>query len=275
MAQSTPGLPLAATLSATLLLGAPAFAKAAPATMRPSSTALAAPPQNGIPAPPGWQWRYRKARRAVDRERRRLGKAYQAAQTLQAKQQVLRKASQRVVQLIRRKLFPFWIGTPWSYRGSTTQPRRGSIACGTFVATVLAHAGFNVDHYRLGALNSPQLMKTLTTAKYMKLTYAYPIKRFLRVVRRMGNGLFIVGLDMHVGFLLVRGHRVWFVHSNYDNPGHVVSERAETSAVLTASRYRLVGRISQDLRLMEAWIHGQPLPTYRRRLTVKWEYPKQ
>jgi hypothetical protein len=78
----------------------------------------------------------------------------------------------------------------------------------------------------------------------MKLTYKWPIRRFVRLLRRFRDGLYIVGLDMHVGFLLVDGgaKRDYFIHSNYRTPAEVVKERALRSEVLTASRYRLEQR---------------------------------
>lgn len=121
-----------------------------------------------------------------------------------------------------------------------------------------------MERDKLGAQNSPQLIKTLTTKKHMKLTWKWSIKRFVRRVRKMGNGLYIGGLDMHVGFLLVRWGRVYFVHSSYGTPAVVVKERATKSPILTGSRYRLVGKISHDA-LLRKWLGGTRLPAWKKK----------
>ena len=35
----------------------------------------------------------------------------------------------------------------------------------------------------------------------------------------LGEGLYVVGLDIHVGFIVVRDGHAWFVHSSYTPPG--------------------------------------------------------
>ena len=123
--------------------------------------------------------------------------------------------------------------------------------------------GFRVDRFGLGAQNSPQLIKTLTDKVYMKLAFNWPIKRFLRLVRGYGEGLYIVGLDNHVGFLRVRSdRRVDFIHSSFSQPSAVLREDAGHSPILVTSRYRLVARLSQDLRLIKAWLTAKTLPTW-------------
>ncbi len=217
------------------------------------------------PNPRYFQWRYRRAKKYAEKQRLKLAVQYKAATTDAAKAKLRTKAWKRLVWLLDKKLFPFWYSTRWTIRGSTRRPRTGSIACGTFVSTLLAHVGFRVERDKLGAQNSPQLIKTLTTSKHTKLTWRWSIKRFVRRLRKMGRGLYIVGLDMHVGFLLVRWGRVTFIHSSYGTPAVVVKERALKSPILTASRYRLVGKISHDDKLIEKWLQSTALPTYKKK----------
>jgi len=213
--------------------------------------------------PRAFQWRYRRLKRTIENQRLALAKAHQAANTPAARAEVRRRAWKRLIWLVDRRLFPFWYTTRWTIRGSTRRPRMGSIACGTFVSTILAHAGFRVERDKLGAQNSPQLMKTLTTKKHMKLMWRWSIGRFVRRLRKMGSGLYIVGLDTHVGFLLVTWGRVYFVHSSYGTPAVVLKERALKSPILASSRYRLVARISHDDALIRKWLRGDRLPTWR------------
>jgi hypothetical protein len=239
--------------------GAPGLASRAHARARPGPRASGRT-QN----PRYFQWRYRRLRRVIEKQRLRLAKAHREAPSPAAQKKVRRKAWMRLIWLVHRRLFPFWYGTRWTIRGSTRRPRTGSIACGTFVSTILAHASFRVERDKLGAQNSPELMKTLTTSKHIQLHYNWPIRRFVRRVRQLGNGLYMVGLDMHVGFLLVHWGRVYFVHSSYGTPAVVVKERALKSPILTASRFRLVAKLSHDDTLIRKWLAGTALPTYRK-----------
>lgn len=46
-----------------------------------------------------------------------------------------------ISRIIIDSLMPCWYGTPWDFNGCTTEPGKGSIACGYFVSTVLRDAG--------------------------------------------------------------------------------------------------------------------------------------
>lgn len=43
-------------------------------------------------------------------------------------------------------------------------------------------------------------------------------------MKERGDGLYIVGLDFHVGFLQQIGDTTWFIHSNYLNRSGVMKE---------------------------------------------------
>ena len=67
------------------------------------------------------------------------------------------------------------------------------------------------------------------------------MKRFLDSVREMGPGLFIIGLDFHVGFLLqdAKGN-IRFIHSSYET-NLVRNEPASKAQPIITSKYRVVG----------------------------------
>ena len=70
-----------------------------------------------------------------------------------------------------------------------------------------------------------------------------PLSEFLDAIRAQGEGYYVVGLDSHTGFLKVeKGGRVTFIHSG---PGRgVVFEEPEGAIELSASRYRVTGKIT-------------------------------
>ena len=43
------------------------------------------------------------------------------------------------------------------------------------------------------------------------------------------EGLYFIGLDNHVGFLLFRNNELYFIHSNYSSPAIVKLEKAKYS----------------------------------------------
>ena len=75
-------------------------------------------------------------------------------------------------------------------------------------------------------------------------------------MKERGNGLYIVGLDCHVGFIYVKDNDIKFVHSNYYRPATgVMSEDFETNNPLNASKYRVLGKLLDD-KMIENWIRN-------------------
>lgn len=108
---------------------------------------------------------------------------------------------------------------------------------------------------------SEAIIKSLVSERFIRRYSDVPIGRFVDRVQRMGSGLYIVGLDNHVGFILVEGGRSSFVHSTYLKPTCVTAEGAVTSPALIASRYRVVGKISGDPELLRKWVLGERIAT--------------
>jgi hypothetical protein len=77
-------------------------------------------------------------------------------------------------------------------------------------------------------------------------------------VQQLGDGLYVVGLDFHVGFLLVSDEQVRFIHFTYLGEATVVNEEAATSEALR-SKYRVVGCLSADPHLVESWLKQKQL----------------
>lgn len=161
-----------------------------------------------------------------------------------------------------------WRGTRWSYSGTTQVPGKGRIACGYFVSTVLEHAGFVVDRVDLARQPSEQIVRTLVPdpeiERFSRVSRDYVADRVLA----QGDGVYVVGLDTHVGFLInppgtKKGERVTFCHSTRrDRKAGVVCEDARTSPSLK-SRYTVLGKLGAPM-LVEAWLTGTALPTARK-----------
>jgi hypothetical protein len=139
-------------------------------------------------------------------------------------------------------LFSQWYGTPWNFNGTTTIPNKGSIACGYFVTTILQHAGCTIDRVKLAQKVSSTIIKQ--TCFNISHYSNKPIEYFVKEIKNKGKGLYIVGLDCHTGFIYFGGEEVYFIHANYGLPRCVLKEVAVTSSVLTASKYKMIGKLN-------------------------------
>lgn len=152
-------------------------------------------------------------------------------------------------------IFPAWYGTDWAFHGTSTKPGEGAIACGYFVSTCLLHAGFKVERVKLAQQASQKIIETfmgksdrdiLAGGKSMKVIREYLTKE--------GDGIYIVGLDSHVGFISVSGEEMMFIHSSYYEPeSYVKSEKIDSINPLSDSQYRVFGKILSD-EMMVGWL---------------------
>lgn len=204
---------------------------------------------------------YFDARSSVEVLRRHWAGRCKHAKSPEERKEILANAEGAFTRSLMTTLAPFWYGTRWDFNGTTEGPQEGTIACGYFVATILAHGGIKLNRVLTAQQASQCIIKTLTTERQMFAGHGLPILDFVALVRSGGAGLSIVGLDTHVGFLWHDGEEVWFIHSSGSEPWQVVKERAAQSSTLARSKYRIVGKISQDPAVIEAWLDGRPFTT--------------
>src|SRR6185503_11864345 len=125
---------------------------------------------------------------------------------------------------------------------------------GYFVSTVLRDAGWRVERVRLAQQASENIILSLTSAPHIKRFRRVAISDFIKAVEEWGPGVYVVGLDIHVGFIVNTGSGVYFIHSSYVEPRMVVQENASESRILMASEYRVLGKIVADDLLIEKWL---------------------
>jgi len=219
-----------------------------------------APPPRGTPAPAP---AYGRMVSDLAHERAALAAAWRAASDDAARAQVRDRASGILLAALRDQLLPAWNGTPWSFSGTATAPGARPVACGYFVSTALEAAGLAVERRRLAQQAAEDIILTLVPETRVARFKRVPLDTFVAAVARRGDGLYLVGLDYHVGFLVVEGGRVYFHHAS-NVAGAVVREPAITSAALGRSSYRVVGKML-DPGLIEAWLTGAAIPTHDRR----------
>ncbi|MCB1049349.1 MAG: hypothetical protein H6510_02995 [Acidobacteria bacterium] len=161
----------------------------------------------------------------------------------------------QVFQQLKNQILPAWCGTAWGFYGTSHWPQQGEIACGVFVVRTLQHAGFVIPD-RMAAQPAENIIKNLVSAGPIQRFSRAPLDRVLEWVAAQGDGLYLVGLDCHVGFLIRFEGKTVFCHANYYPPQKVVMEPADGPSPLRDSQYRVIGKLLDD-EMMRHWLEGR------------------
>ena len=198
----------------------------------------------------------------VHARRANLWERYQRASGA-GRADAIARAQELMRQSVAESVAPFWYGTSWDFNGTSETPGEGAIACGYFVTTVLRDIGFELERVTLAQQPSEAIIRSLVGGTHIKRYSDVPIATFVDSVRGWGIGLYVVGLDCHVGFIICDGDDVHFLHSSYADPLCVLSESADEARILGASRYRVLGKLTGDPELARKWMAGEFIPTLR------------
>lgn len=80
--------------------------------------------------------------------------------------------------------------------------------------------------------------------------------KLIEYLNNQGDGLYIVGLDYHIGFISKLGNHYRFIHSSYYHPETgVMAEPLEGHNPLNDSSYRVIGKLL-DSEMIKNWING-------------------
>lgn len=201
---------------------------------------------------------YTELKQTIEARRLSFQAEYVATDSL-GKARVIESARSYLFDRITLDILPAWHGTKWDFNGTTRTPKLGTIACGYFVNTVLQDAGFRLPRIKWSQMAAEPI--TVKICHVMKRFRDRPVSEVEAWLRAQGDGLYKVGLDSHVGFIVVRDGLARFVHSNYYQcEVGVMSEPLEGNNPLSHSHYRIVGRLLGDA-MMIAWITGADLTT--------------
>ncbi|MCB9560832.1 MAG: hypothetical protein H6708_10535 [Kofleriaceae bacterium] len=205
---------------------------------------------------------------AIGERRAQLGRAYAAAHDDAGRAAVRAEARAYLLRTIDQDLFPPWLGTPWGLgRNSTsTRPHQPgmTVGCSYFVTSILGNAGFRLDdRYRFAQAPALDIQRSLARGSHAIARFlSIPADQLARRIAALGDGLYLIGLSNHVGWVVVDGDRVRLVHASYTG-GRVVSDEPLAGAVaIDASRkagYFVSPVIVADARndwLIDAWLRG-------------------
>ncbi len=203
---------------------------------------------------------YRSAIERLEAERGQIAARLGSARSRSERARALDEARVALLGAIGNELIPAWFGTPWAFYGASETPGEGTIACGYFVSTVLRDAGFRIERVRLAQQASENIIRSLVPASDILRFRNRSAAEVVAAVReREGEGIFLIGLDYHVGFLLLDKGGARMCHAAFLDPIAVVCEPAETAAGMRSS-YHVVGKLLTDT-MVRQWIEGRTIET--------------
>ena len=167
--------------------------------------------------------------------------------------------SSSFTQLFHDEVLAYWYGTPWDFYGVSQTPQSGTIACGYFVTTTLRDMGVPIERSRLAQLPSEAMIRELVAPTHIAHLSKRGLTQLDTDLRRLGSGVYVVGLDTHTGFIIVDAQKqsAHFIHSSGAFPYRVVNEPVIESTVLEHSQYRVVGKLTADAGLMSRWLNAR------------------
>jgi|GEM_PF-3087355 len=165
------------------------------------------------------------------------------------------KAQEAVFEGITQKILPHWNETEWDFNGITRQPSKGVIACGYFVATILQHAGIELDRRKMGQASSTNLVRAICDTTTIQTFRNKNFAGFWQYLHQKApDGLYIVGLAMHTGLIAKRAGKITFIHSRKPRLAGVIFEEAGKSLTLHNSKIHVIGNVLQNRALVEKWL---------------------
>lgn len=172
-----------------------------------------------------------------------------------ARNKIEAKAANYLLGKITHDFFDQWDGTEWDFNGTTRTPRKGKIACGYFITTLLSDAGFKIPRVKW-AQQASEYYITRMTSEVKRFSNRTP-EAMRDYFLQNPDGLYVAGLDSHVGFVYKSGKQVTFTHASYYDPKiGVQTEELIGDNPFAKSAYRVVGRILTK-EMIRKWILGE------------------
>jgi len=201
--------------------------------------------------------RYLKICSNLDSSRQALALELQRATTKDAKSKIYDRARTLLIKTFSDSLFVCWYGTEWDFNGTTTKPRQGEIACGYFVTTLVRDAGFKIDRVALAQCASQSMIYTLCPDEGIKIITGGQVAKVKEHLLSKDDGIFIIGLDTHTGFVVKKGTDLQVVHSNYTMASDgVMSEPFDGATVINYNNYFVIGDFLNSDTTIKNWING-------------------
>lgn len=191
----------------------------------------------------------------LERWRGDLRKAHAKARTAEEKAAVENDA-RVILEMVMPEMMRCWLGTPYDFNGTAEKPGDGKVACGYFVSTVIRDAGFRVDRYKLAQQPSENILRTFLKSEGCLLKVGEDFKSYSEWVEGMKPGVYLIGLDSHVGFIVNGADGTRFYHSSGWQKRGVVNEPGDKAGALKYSNWRMIGGLTSDPDVIRTWLSG-------------------
>lgn len=201
---------------------------------------------------------YGVLKRDLERWRMELAERHAKAGTA-AERVAVERDARIILETALPAMMRCWLGTPWDFNGTAKGPGEGRIACGYFVATVLKDAGFQVDRYQLARQASENILRSFVPRDACDLKVGVDFDSYAAEVGKREPGVYVVGLDTHVGFIVVRDGGFRFIHASGSRPWCVVDEGADQAEVLRRSNWRMTGNLTADASVLRRWLKAEKI----------------
>lgn len=195
--------------------------------------------------------------------RETLAAALIAAADEPERQTVRERARQHLLERFDREIVPAWLGTPWGQGPAATarrphQPGR-SVGCSAFVIAALEDAGLIFAHReRFIQARALRIQRALSPQVHRFVDV--PADRLAAAIAALGDGLYLIGLSKHIGFVRVRGGAVELIHAGRTGAAAVQREPLDLAPPVIASRpsgYFVTAVLTDDV--IDRWLLGQPI----------------
>ncbi len=167
------------------------------------------------------------------------------------------QAQRYLEQTLSDSIFYYWYGTAYDFNGTTQQPRQGKIACGYFVTTTLQQLGFSLPRVRLAQQAASVILRSLCDPKSIKIYQS--LAALKKHMDAQEQGLYLIGLDTHVGYLWKTDRELYIVHASQSGNNRVSREPWDKSTVLSRSKAFYVGNLFGNPQLIEDWVQGKAI----------------
>lgn len=208
---------------------------------------------------------YEAALARIEGRRLALARRFKAAEDAAGRAMVRAEARAVALKAMREEILPAWLGMPWGLGANSTPLRPHQpdtvIACGYFVSSTLENLGIKLDtRFRFAQAPALHAQRSLAPApRDLHVFFSVPGDVLASKIAGLGEGLYIIGLNNHIGFVDVRGSEVRIVHASYTGAQVVTDEPLATAEVIANSRAAgyFVTPLLQDDRLVEHWLRGE------------------
>lgn len=170
---------------------------------------------------------------------------------------ILTHAQRYLERTLSDSIFHYWYGTAYDFNGTTQQPRQGKIACGYFVTTTLQQLGFSIPRVLLAQQPASVILRSLSQRKSIKVYNS--LTALKKHMDAQPQGLYLIGLDTHVGFLWKTERDLYIVHASQSGNNQVSKELWKASTVLKKSKAFYIGNLSGNPQLIETWVKGNAI----------------